>query len=123
MNMDDLFAMGFCKAAEEHGVDPVQLAKYAQQQLPMSSYNQRRIAEMKALAAKLKGGTSPSVTTNADGSVTSKWKGTFRGGELMRPTLGSQHPPVAPVQKAAPSAPTASTPASKPEVRINNTLF
>ena len=29
MNMDDLFAMGFCKAAEEHGVDPVQLAKYA----------------------------------------------------------------------------------------------
>lgn len=30
MNMDDLFAMGFCKAAEEHGVDPAQLAKYAQ---------------------------------------------------------------------------------------------
>lgn len=30
MNMDDFFAMGFCKAAEEHGVDPVQLAKYAQ---------------------------------------------------------------------------------------------
>lgn len=29
MNMDELFAMGFCKAAEEHGVDPVQLAKYA----------------------------------------------------------------------------------------------
>jgi len=29
MDMDDLFAMGFCKAAEEHGVDPVQLAKYA----------------------------------------------------------------------------------------------
>ena len=30
MNMDDLFAMGFCKAAEEHGVDPVQLVKFAQ---------------------------------------------------------------------------------------------
>ena len=30
MNIDDLFVMGFCKAAEEHGVDPVQLAKYAQ---------------------------------------------------------------------------------------------
>ena len=27
--MNDFFAMGFCKAAEEHGVDPVQLAKYA----------------------------------------------------------------------------------------------
>lgn len=29
MDMNDFFAMGFCKAAEEHGVDPVQLAKYA----------------------------------------------------------------------------------------------
>lgn len=29
MNIDDLFVMGFCKAAEEHGVDPVQLAKFA----------------------------------------------------------------------------------------------
>lgn len=29
MNMDDLFAMGFCKAAEEHGVDPALLLKQA----------------------------------------------------------------------------------------------
>lgn len=29
MDMNDFFAMGFCKAAEEHGVDPVQLAKFA----------------------------------------------------------------------------------------------
>ena len=29
MDMNDFFAMGFCKAAEENGVDPVQLAKYA----------------------------------------------------------------------------------------------
>jgi hypothetical protein len=27
MNMDDFFVMGFCKAAEEHGVDPVKLAE------------------------------------------------------------------------------------------------
>ena len=27
MKMDDLFAMGFCKAAEEHSVDPADLAE------------------------------------------------------------------------------------------------
>ena len=29
MNTDDLFAIGFCKAAEEHGVDPALLLKQA----------------------------------------------------------------------------------------------
>ena len=110
MNMDDLFAMGFCKAAEEHGVDPVQLAKYAQQQLPMSSYNQRRIAELKAMAAKLKGGTPQTVTTNADGSVSSKWSGYFRGGKLVPPASvapqapAAQPQPTSPVQTQAPVA-------------------
>lgn len=125
MDMNDFFAMGFCKVAEEHGVDPVQLAKYAQQ-LPMSSYNQRRIAELKAMAAKLKGGTPQTVTTNADGSVSSKWSGHFRGGELVPPASvapqapAAQPQPTSPVQTQTPSAPvsmpTPSAPVAKPKL-------
>lgn len=117
------YIRGFCKAAEAAGVDPKALVEYSQQQLPMSSYSQRRIAELRARAAKLKSATSPSVTTNANGSVVSRWKGSLRRGKLMPSASASQHQPVAPIQKAAPSATTAPTSANKPEVRINNTLF
>ena len=38
MNMDDLFAMGFCKAAEEHGINPLSLAKLAYTQADVDNY-------------------------------------------------------------------------------------
>lgn len=88
----EAYVAGFSKAAELLGVDPVRLAKQAQQLQPpqpqqtqppqpqrqstLAAHKQRRIAEMKAMAAKLRAGTPPaSVTTNGNGVVTSTWRG------------------------------------------------